>query len=272
MNTFVPKYLNAIGSDNELAQTELVIGGIADLINNKPLTVIQTISAVTNKEFTGKTFGDLTKAVGDLLKTNAKFAAAMTTLVYLNNGLISHQEISNAAVGNYSVFNEQIPLGEAYKNISGGGMDMVSAIVGAVSNITAGGLNLAAEKAKAKGATDTAKLNLETATTQADAQTIASKEGTKQALLQTLGAKYSSMGGLSGTTVLVIVGVLALGVAGIYMLSRNSANEPKPNMPSPPAPGPAAAIGVHQVGGNIITPPVVTPPVIIPPLDGVKTS
>lgn len=251
MADFTSQYIEALKAGNESAQAELVVGEIATLVNEKPLTVIQTISATTKKEFVGKTYGDLTAAVAELLKTSPKFASAMVALVYLNTGIITHDDIVKAGTGDFSVFNEQIVSDGGYKNISGGGMDMVTAIVGAVGNITGGALQLASAKAAAKGATDAASLNLEVAKTQAEASSLSSKEGTKQALLNAMGAKF---GGFSGTTVIMIVGVLALGIAGVYMLSRSST---KPTAAPAPAPAPMPA-PVFEVGG--LTPPV-TPPV-----------
>ncbi len=266
-------YHNAVGPGDENAQeTDLVIGEIAQLVNDKPLTVIQTIEATTNKVFIGKTYGDLTRAVGSLLKTNTKFASAMITLVYLNNGLISHEQVSAASMGDFSVLAEKLALmGEGnYRNVSAGGMDMITAAIGAVGNITGGSLQLAAAKANAKGVVQQAELNLQSAQAQAEATATSSQEGTKQALLQALGAKYGAAG-ISGKTLLIILVILGLGGLGVYMLSRSStapALAARPNMPQPvspaavaaPAPAPAAASSQQQVGGNI------------PPLDGIITS
>ena len=254
-------------------ETDLMIGEIARLINEKPLTVIQTIDATTGSRFAGQTYGDLTLAVGELLNSNERFASAMVALVYLNNGMITHEDISRAASGDLSVLNKEL-----YSNVSGGGMDMISAAIAAVGGITGGALELAAAKANAKGATATANLNLQTAKTQAESAELTSKEGTKQALLQTLGAKYSSAGGLSGTTLMIILGVLALGIGGIYMLSRGAQTSPSPS--PPPSPGPAApAPGQapatvaqaqkQEVGGGLG--PTVSG-TYIPPIQGTTTS
>jgi len=271
MTEFNRTYQKALAENDIQLQSELLIGEIAEIINTKPLTVIQTIEATTNKVFMGRTFGELTRAVGLLLKNNTRFASAMVTLCFLNNGIIDYTGITDAAYGNLSVLSSKI-ADQQYKNLSGGGADMISAAIGAVSNITGGSLQLAAAKAASKGATETAKLNLETAKEYADAQKGSAKEGTKQALLNALGAKMSSAG-LTTKTILIIVGLLGVGVAGVYWLSRTTSVAPAIPVPSspdaPPAPGPGpvnektpeTATATMEIGG--------TPP--IPPLD-VKTS
>lgn len=223
----------------------LLIDGVAKLINDKPLMVVAAIEATTGKRFVGRTFGQLTESVGYLLKNDPKFGAAMGILVLVDTGAITADQVDAGFIPSTPT-----EYSSGGGGLSAGGFDMVSSIVSAVGNITSGSLQLAAAKANAKGAKETASLNLEAAKTNQETLTTQSKEGTKQALLQTLGAKYSSQ--INPTSIAIVLALLVFGGIGIYMLSRPRGAMPAitPPTPAPAPPSPPAAPSSFEVGGQ----------------------
>ena len=250
-------YKNDIGGATKVtnqAQFEMWMSEIANLINNKPLTVIQTIELTSNKKFIGTTYGDLARAVGLLLKSSPEFRSAMVVLVHLNNGLVNYDEIAS---GDYMalIYANDGNAKSTYKGAS----DPLSAISGIVS----GAEGLGASIANAVAAIKTAKTNNEIATKQQSIAETNADAAIKTELMRTVQTKIaagaatagaSGADSSGGSNTLLIALVVFAGLAGVFLLSRSS---PKTGIPAV-----AAAVPIKAEGGmfNAPIPPVAPPP------------
>ncbi len=205
---FESNYRNACGCNDSGLKSDLLLNEMADLINSKPMTIIQILSD-SGYTFKGKTRMDLIKAVADQLYENEKFRISMGVLIALNNGIISYPEVLSYVDPN------NIP---AYHN--SGGVDPVSGILGAVGDIVGGITGIFTEGTKL----ERAKVELDKQKVETQGQEVVAKEQTKQALLSTMSAKITSTGsGPSGTTILVaLLGLAALGTAWYFLFFRNT--------------------------------------------------
>ena len=280
------RYRNDIGSANTSpAQFEMWMREISNLINTKPLTVIQTIELTTHKKFIGTTYGDLARAVGELLKVSPKFRAAMAVLVHLNNGLVNYDQIAS---GDYMALIYS-GGGQQAKSLYKGASDPLTGILEVVS----GAENLSASIANATSAVKVAKTNAAAnedivskqqsiAETNADAAIKTELMRTVQAKIGANGAVAgaSSANAAGGSNTLLIAVVVLMGLGGVYLLSRSSQKDSVVavplkaagggmNPPVPPTP-PIATVPPAAV------PPVATPPIVgapgapIPGVDDIK--
>lgn len=279
------RYRNDIGSANtSQAQFEMWMREIANLINTKPLTVIQTIELTTHKKFIGTTNGDLARAVGELLKISPKFRSAMVLLVHLNNGLINYDQIASGDYLSLIYSNNGAPAKSLYKNAN----DMITGVLEVVSGAENLGAAIANSTSAIKVAKTNADANKEIVSKQESIAETNADAAIKTELMRTVQAKIGANGAVAGASsanaagsnTLLIAVVVLMGLGGVYLLSRSSQKDSVVavplkaagggmNPPVPPTP-PIATVPPAAV------PPVATPPIVgapgapIPGVDDIK--
>ena len=90
---FTSNYRNAIGSQDISLERDLIFDQLAELIKEKPLTIIQAMAEMGHP-FRGNTTEELTQAVTDLLFKSPVFVGQIAILIGLNNGMIGYSDVT----------------------------------------------------------------------------------------------------------------------------------------------------------------------------------
>lgn len=255
---FKSNFYNACGCNDTGLKTDLVLNEISNLIVNKPNTVIATLFD-SGWKFVGKTRRQLAVAVAEAIEKSPEFQAKLATLIALDGGLISYDEVKGYAVAD-SGYRNATGGQYHYENGGGGGgkggaagggggmMGMIGDIVGAIGDITSGGLMYGAAVQQSKAAQVTAQANLEQTKIASEANLKAQKEQTRQEMLKALGLKSASGESNIGKIIVVVVLLLIAGGVGWWLVKKASA----PAAPAAPGAQPTPAI---KADGGSITPP-----------------
>lgn len=262
---FRENFLNAQGSGDTQLLEDVLLNEIADIINQKPLIVIEQIRAC-GFNFVGRTRRDLTKAVAQMLQKSEMFRVRMATLIALNTGIVDVGLIEQAgATGSADFLTATAGLGEGkgkvieWKNdgssagygASAGGM--IGAIVGAIGNITGGALTFAAVSKQGKDAKDVAATNLEQTKIAAEGNLDVAREQTKTEFAKALGMKFQSAGSKIPGWLIAVFALAVLGTGAYFLFGRSRGTVATIAAPASP---PAPSVTVKESGGGIdpITP------------------
>lgn len=254
---FKNNFRAATGAQDSALTEDLLLNEIASLIETKPLVLIQTM-AKAGYRFKGETRGQLVKAVAQCMQKSQDFRNMLSVLIAVNNGIISTNEISQYAnVVAQETFNDN---GSAKKHYNVAGF--VGDIIKGVSDITSSSLNFAASKEIAQGQKYTADKQLEITKKQGENAVDVAHEGTKQALLNTLGIKFQSGdGGVNmGKIFIGVAVVFILGFAGYFLWNRRKKTQTSmPAVTPPTQQAPVAPVNPKPEHGPEI-PTSVAPP------------